>query len=216
MSFKEKIARRAAAEILPGQVVNLGIGIPTLIPDYLPEDIEILIHSENGILGMGPRCNRRTADRNLIDAGGNYVGLQPGAVFFDSATSFALIRGGRLDIAFIGTLEVSGGGDLANWVIPGKYTPGIGGGMELAQKACRLVVTTTHTTIDGKPKILDSCRLPLTARKCVNTIITELAVMHVTPEGLVLAEIAAETDVGEILARTDAHLVVPEGPLPRF
>lgn len=216
MSFKEKIARRAAVEILPGQVINLGIGIPTLIPDYLPEDIEILIHSENGILGMGPRCGHRTADRNLIDAGGNYVTLQSGAAFFDSAISFALIRGGRLDMAFIGTLEVSGNGDLANWIIPGKYTPGIGGGMELAQKACRLVVTTTHTTNKGKPKILDNCRLPLTARGCVDTIITELAVMRVTPEGLVLAEIATETNIEKIIDRTEAHLLIPEGPLPRF
>ncbi len=216
MSYKEKIARRAAAEIRSGQVVNLGIGIPTLIPDYLPADVRILIHSENGILGMGPRCRRDSADRNLIDAGGSYVGLRPGAAFFDSAVSFALIRGGRLDIAFIGALEVSGSGDLANWIIPGKYTPGIGGGMELAQKARRLVVTTTHTTSRGAPKILASCRLPLTAKGCVDTIITELAVMHVTSRGLVLAEIAAETDVEEIRSRTDAPLVIPEKPLPRF
>lgn len=216
MSYKEKIARRAAAEIRSGQVVNLGIGIPTLIPDYLPADVRILVHSENGILGMGPRCRRDSADRNLIDAGGSYVGLQPGAAFFDSAVSFALIRGGRLNIAFIGALEVSAGGDLANWIIPGKYTPGIGGGMELAQKARRLVVTTTHTTRRGEPKILENCRLPLTAKGCVDTIITELAVMHVTPRGLVLAEMAAETDVREIRARTDAPLVIPKNPLPRF
>ncbi len=216
MSYKEKIAKRAAAEIRSGQIINLGIGIPTRIPDYLPGDVPILIHSENGILGMGPRCGREEADRNLIDAGGSYVGLQPGAAFFDSAVSFSLIRGGRLDIAFIGALEVSAEGDLANWIIPGKYTPGIGGGMELAQKARRLVVTTTHTTGKGAPKILEKCRLPLTAKGCVDTIITELAVIRVTPRGLVVTEVAAETDIEEIRSKTEAQLIIPGEPLPRY
>jgi len=216
MSYKEKIARRAAREVQPGQVINLGIGIPTLIPDFLTADTPVWVHSENGILGMGPRCSRGTEDRNLIDAGGNYVTLQPGAAFFDSGLSFALIRGGRLDVAFLGALEISQTGDLANWIIPGKHAPGIGGGMELAQKARRVIVTTTHTTRRGAPKILRQCTLPLTAKNSVNTIITELAVIEVTAEGLLLREIAAETDIKQVLTKTEAPLVIPEGALPVF
>ena len=216
MSYKEKIARRAAREVQPGQVINLGIGIPTLIPDYLTADTPVWVHSENGILGMGPRCSRGTEDRNLIDAGGSYVTLQPGAVFFDSGLSFALIRSGRLDVAFLGALEISQTGDLANWIIPGKHAPGIGGGMELAQKGRRVIVTTTHTTRSGAPKILTQCTLPLTAKNCVNTIITELAVIEVTTEGLLLQEIAAESDIKQVLAKTEAPLIIPEGELPVF
>ena len=216
MSYKEKIARRSSKEIASGQVVNLGIGIPTLIPDYLPEDKHVLIQSENGILGMGLRCKRGTEDRNLIDAGGNYITTKPGTSFFDSVLSFALIRGGRLDVAFLGALEISKTGDLANWIIPGKFAPGIGGGMELAQKAKRLIVTTTHTTRNGKPKILKKCTLPLTAKACVNTIITELAVIDVTPKGLELREIAEETDLNEVVQKTEAHLILPDQELPRF
>jgi len=216
MSYKEKITRRASKEIASGQVVNLGIGIPTLIPDYLPEDKHVLIQSENGILGMGLRCKRGTEDRNLIDAGGNYITTKTGASFFDSALSFSLIRGGRLDVAFLGALEISETGDLANWIIPGKFAPGIGGGMELAQKAKRLIVTTTHTTRNGKPKILKKCTLPLTAKACVNTIITELAVIDVAPKGLVLREISEETDLNEVIQKTGAHLILPDQELPRF
>lgn len=216
MSYKEKIAQRASKEIASGQVVNLGIGIPTLIPDCLPEDKHVLIQSENGILGMGLRCKRGTEDRNLIDAGGNYITTKPGASFFDSALSFALIRGGRLDVAFLGALEISETGDLANWIIPGKFAPGIGGGMELAQKAKRLIVTTSHTTRKGKPKILKKCTLPLTAKACVNTIITELAVIDVAPKGLVLREIAEEADLNEVIQKTGAHLISPDQEIPRF
>jgi 3-oxoacid CoA-transferase B subunit len=216
MSYKEKIARRAAREVQPGQVINLGIGIPTFIPDYLTADTPVWVHSENGILGMGPRCSRGTEDRNLIDAGGNYVTLQPGAAFFDSGLSFALIRGGRLDVAFLGALEISQTGDLANWIIPGKHAPGIGGGMELAQKARRVIVTTTHTTRSGAPKILSQCTLPLTAKNCVNTIITELAVIEVTAKGLLLREIAAEADIKQVLTKTEAPLIIPEGALPVY
>jgi 3-oxoacid CoA-transferase B subunit len=216
MSYKEKIARRAAREILPGQVINLGIGIPTLIPDYLAADTPVWVHSENGILGMGPRCRRGTEDRNLIDAGGSYVNLNPGAAFMDSGLSFALVRGGRLDVAFLGALEISETGDLANWIIPGKHAPGIGGGMELAQKAKRVVVTTTHTTRSGEPKILNQCTLPLTASGCVNTIITELAVIEVTANGLKLLEIAAESDIDDVLAKTEASLIIPDKELPVF
>jgi 3-oxoacid CoA-transferase B subunit len=156
------------------------------------------------------------ADRNLIDASVGYVSLVRGAAFSDSVLSFALVRGGRLDIAFIGALEVSASGDLANWLIPGKYAPGIGGGMELAQKALRLIVTTAHTTRKGDPKILRKCRLPLTAKCCVNTIITELAVIDVLPSGLVLREIATETDLETIIASTDADLTMPDTEIPRF
>jgi 3-oxoacid CoA-transferase B subunit len=216
MSYKEKIAGRAAREVQPGQVINLGIGIPTLIPRYLTDGMGIWVHSENGILGMGLRCSRGEEDRNLIDAGGNYVTLIPGAAFFDSALSFALVRGGRLDVAFLGALEISQTGDLANWIIPGKHAPGIGGGMELAQKARRVIVTTTHTTRSGAPKILNHCTLPLTAKGCVNIIITELAVIEVTAEGLLLLEIAAESDVKQVLAKTGAPLIVPKGELPVF
>ena len=151
MSYKEKIAKRAAAEIQEGQIINLGIGIPTLIPKYLAGRKQVVVHSENGILGMGNPSQRGQEDRNLIDAGGTYVTIETGASYFDSVLSFALVRGGRLDLAVIGALQVSAVGDLANWIIPGNYAPGIGGGMELAQKARRLIITTTHTTRDGRP-----------------------------------------------------------------
>jgi len=216
MSFKEKIASRAAQEIRSGQVINLGIGIPTMILEYLPSGVEVLVQAENGILGIGPRCRGGTEDRNQIDAGANYVTIVPGASFFDSALSFALIRGGRVDISFLGTLEVAANGDLANWIVPGKLAPGIGGGMELAQKARRVVVTTSHTTRNGEPKILERCTLPLTARACVGTIITELAVIDVTPQGLMLRELAAETDLKTVLAKTDAPLLHTEEDIPRF
>jgi 3-oxoacid CoA-transferase B subunit len=216
MSYKEKIARRAAAEIQDGQIINLGIGIPTLIPRYLAGKQQVLIHSENGILGMGGPCRHGAEDRNLIDAGGTYVEINPGASFFDSALSFALVRGGRLDVAVIGALEVSASGDLANWTIPGKYSPGIGGGMELAQKTRRLIVTTTHCTRAGDPKILKSCRLPLTAKRCVDTIITELAVMDVDTDGLVLRELALDTDLKTVVAQTEADLIVLKEDIPRF
>lgn len=216
MSYKEKIANRAAAEIQDGQIINLGIGIPTLIPKYLTGKKQVVVHSENGILGMGNPCRRGTEDRNLIDAGGTYVTMETSGSFFDSVLSFSLVRGGRLDLAVIGALQVSASGDLANWIIPGKYAPGIGGGMELAQKARRLIITTTHTTRDGKPKILQHCDLPLTAKGCVNTIITELAVMDVTESGLLLRELADETELETVVALTAAKIVIPPGDIVRF
>lgn len=216
MSPKHKIAARAAGEVGPGQIINLGIGIPMLILDYLAPDLEVSVHSENGILGTGPACARDRCHPMLIDPGGTYVTVNQGASFFDSAVSFSLVRGGRLDIAFLGTLEVDAHGDLANWIIPGRLTPGIGGAMELAQKARRLVVTTTHTTRKGEPKIIERCTLPLTAKGCVDTIVTELAVIDVTPEGLRLREIAAETSLEEVTAKTAAPLALPEGDIPRF
>ncbi|MGM0610316.1 MAG: CoA-transferase, partial [Thermodesulfobacteriota bacterium] len=176
MHYKDKIAARAAAELESGQIVNLGIGLPTLILEHLPQDSDIFVHSENGILGMGRRCRAEDAHPMLIDSGGSYIFSRTGASFFDSALSFSLVRGGRLDVAVLGTLEVAGNGDLANWIIPGKFAPGIGGGMELAQKARKLIVTTTHTTRKGAPKIIPECTLPVTAKGCVDMIITELAV----------------------------------------
>lgn len=210
MSFEERIAQRAALEIRDGQVVNFGIGIPNLISRFLPKGRKVMIHSENGVLGMGNPSRRGEEDRNLIDAGGAYMTVVVGASFFDSALSFALVRGGRLDVAFLGALEVSGKGDLANWLIPGKFAPGIGGGMELAQKARRVIVTTTHTTPKGKPKILRECTLPLTARRCVDRIITEMAVMEVRDERLFLVQLMPGVELGEVLLKTDADLVVPE------
>jgi len=219
MSYKNKIAKRAAEEILPGQVINLGIGLPTLAMEYLPEKMPVMIHSENGILGMGKPCENGREDRNLIDAGGSYPEVVTGASFFDSALSFSIVRGGRLDTAFLGTLEVAENGDLANWIIPGKFSPGIGGGMELAQKAKRLIITTTHTTRKGEAKILKRCTLPLTAKECVDRIITELAVVDVTEAGLELKELAEETTLDEVIQKTGAPLIVPhdrEASFPRF
>jgi 3-oxoacid CoA-transferase B subunit len=210
MSFEEMIARRAALEIQDGQVVNLGIGIPNLISRFLPKEKSVMIHSENGVLGMGMPSRRGEENRNLIDAGGAYMTIVPGASFFDSSLSFALVRGGRLHIAFLGALEVSEKGDLANWLIPGKFAPGIGGGMELAQKARRVVVTTTHTTLKGKPKILRECSLPLTARGCVDTIITDLAVMKIRDQKLFLVELMSGATIEEVIGKTDADLIVPE------
>lgn len=213
---KEKIAKRAEKEIQLGQVVNLGIGIPTLILKYLSAEKQVQIHSENGIVGMGAHCDRDHADRNLIDAGGGYVAVETGASFCDSVLSFALVRGGRLDISFLGALEVAENGDLANWTIPGKYSPGIGGGMELAQKSQKLVITTFHCHKGGDPKILTECTLPLTAKACVDRIITELAVIDVVDGKLHLKEVAKETSIEEIKSKTGAPLVIDESALESF
>jgi 3-oxoacid CoA-transferase B subunit len=216
MSAKARIAARAAAEIRPGEVVNLGIGLPTLLTGYIPEEYGVVFQSENGILGMGGQSTLDSADPMCIDAGGRYVETRPGASFFDSALSFAIIRGGRLDVAVLGALEVAGNGDLANWIIPGKFAPGIGGGMELAQKARRVLVVTTHCTSKGRPKILEDCTLPLTARACVRTIVTELAVLDVMNGRLVLRELACDADLDDVLAKTSAPVEVPPGNIPRF
>jgi 3-oxoacid CoA-transferase B subunit len=216
MSPKHKIARRAARELQSGQVVNLGIGLPTLLLNHTPEELEIFVHSENGVLGMGPRCPLNQAHPALIDSGGDYIAVRSGAAFFDSALSFALVRGGRLDVAVLGALEVAENGDLANWIIPGKFAPGIGGGMELAQKARRVIVTTTHTTRSGAPKLLRSCTLPVTAKACVHRIITELAVLDPTPQGLLLRELAQGIEAQEVLEKTEARITLPQADPPRF
>jgi len=216
MQDKERIAKRAAEEVSEGQVINLGIGIPTLIKKYLPDGQGILVQSENGILGMGNVCEAGTENRNLVDAGAAYVTTEKGAAFFDTITSFTMIRGGRIDITFLGTLEVSAEGDLANWTIPGKATPGIGGGIELAQKAKKVIVTTTHCSKDGSAKILPKCTMPLTAKGCVSMIITELAVIKITPDGPVLVELAEGATKEQVISKTEAELIIPEGELKRF
>ena len=213
---KERMLRRAAADIKAGMIVNLGIGLPTRVLNYVPADLPVCLHSENGIAGVGPAPERAQADRNLIDAGGAYVSPIPGTSYFDSALSFAIVRSGRLDLTLLGAFEVAGNGDLANWMIPDKFSPGAGGAIELAQKARRVGVITTHTDKRGNPKILAACKLPLTARACVNRIYTDMAVCDVTPEGLRLTEIAEGVAVKEVVAATGASLIVPDRPLPTF
>ena len=216
LDSKRRMLRRAAADIEAGMVVNLGIGLPTQVLNYVPADLPVCLHSENGIAGVGPMPERAQVDRNLIDAGGAYVSPIPGSSYFDSALSFAIVRSGRLDLTLLGAFEVAGNGDLANWMIPEKFSPGAGGAIELAQKARRVGVITTHTDKRGNPKILDVCKLPLTARACVDRIYTDMAVCDVTPEGLRLTEIAEGVAVEDVVVATGAQLIVPDRPLPTF
>lgn len=216
LSGKERMLRRAAADIHAGMTVNLGIGLPTQVLNYVPADLPVCLHSENGIAGVGPTLDSTHADRNLIDAGGAYVSPIPGTSYFDSAVSFAIVRSGRLDLTLLGAFEVAGNGDLANWIIPGRFSPGAGGAIELAQKARKVAVVTTHTDKNGRPKILKQCTLPLTAPECVHRIFTDMAVCDVTPEGLLLAEIAEGVSVQDVINLTDAPLIVPDAPIPTF
>lgn len=213
---KERIISRAAREITPGMVVNLGIGLPTKVVDHLSADFPVCLHTENGLTGIGPSLPPEQANRNLIDAGGAYVSTVPGSAFFDSATSFAMVRSGRLDLTMLGAFEISAKGDLANWKIPGKFSPGVGGGIELAQKARRVVVLTTHTDRAGNPKLKDSCTLPLTARSCVARVFTDMAVIDITPDGYALAEIANGVSLAEVSDATGAPLIIPDNTLPVF
>ena len=200
---KKNMIRRVAGEIGPGMVVNLGIGLPTRVIDYVDQGLMVCLHSENGIAGVGPTVDYDRADRNLIDAGGSYVSTQQGTAFFDSAVSFALVRGGRLDLTVLGAFEVAMNGDLANWMIPGLFTPGIGGGMELAQKARRVIIMMTHCDKHGRSKIVRRCSLPVTAAGCVDRIYTDLAVIDVTSKGLTIIEIAQGVSLDEVIEATD-------------
>ena len=205
---KVVISKRAARFLNDGDVVNLGIGMPEMVANYLPEDVSIVFQSENGIMGMSSAAVQD--DLNVSNAGGKYVTVIPGAMFFDSATSFGLIRGGHVDATILGALQVDESGSLASHIIPGKMVPGMGGAMDLVAGAENVIVITTHTAKGDAPKILHKCNLPLTAYKRVNWIITELAVIEVTAEGLVLREINAETTVERVQELTEANLIIPE------
>lgn len=206
MSVKERIARRVAKELHDGDVVNLGIGLPTMVVDYVPADMTIHLQSENGILGMGPVPDANTYDPNIVNAGGKPVTVETGACYFDSAFSFSIIRGGHVDITVLGALQVDQHGSLASHIIPGKMVPGMGGAMDLVTGSKRVIIAMTHTAKDGSSKILNEITLPATAVKKVHLIVTELAVIAVTKEGLVLQEIAADTTVEEVIAKTAAPL----------
>ncbi len=208
MAWEEaQMAERAAKEIAPGSIVNLGIGLPTLVADYLPEDASVWFHSENGLLGMGPFPYEGDEDPQLINAGKQTVTVVPGGSFFDSALSFAMIRGGHVDLAILGAMQVAMNGDLANWSIPGGKTMGIGGAMDLASGAKRILVLTRHVTKKGEAKLLERCDYPLTAQGCVHRIITDLAVLDVAGEGFRLVELAPGVTEAEVRAATAAPLV---------
>lgn len=200
------IAYRVACDLPEGSYVNLGIGIPTLVSDYIPAGKDVFFHSENGVLGMGKIAEPGKEDRDLINAGKQYITLNPGASFFDHPTSFSMIRGGHINYAVLGALEVAANGDLANWRTPGEKVPGVGGAMDLAFGVQNVLVTMTHVTNKGKPKILSKCTLPLTAPRCVKRIYTDLALIDVTPQGLVLREFAPGLDPAAVQALTDAPL----------
>ncbi|MGL6108009.1 3-oxoacid CoA-transferase subunit B [Romboutsia sp.] len=209
MNPKEIIARRVAKELKDNQLVNLGIGLPTLTTNYIDKDINIIFQSENGMVGMGTLAKEEEIDINVTNAGAQYVTVNENGAFFDSAMSFGLIRGGHVDITVLGALEVDQNGNLANWIVPGKMVPGMGGAMDLVVGAKKVIVAMVHT-VKGQSKILKECKLPLTAKGVVNMIITELAVMEVTSEGLVLKEINKDTTVDELINMTEAELIISQ------
>lgn len=214
MDDKELIARRVARELKAGTLVNLGIGLPTTVANYLPPDVDVFFQSENGLIGMKPVPETGLEDEYLADAGGNFIGAVPGACTFDSCFSFGLIRGGHLDVTVLGGLQVDEEGRLANWTIPGKMVPGMGGAMDLVTGARRVIVAMTHNA-KGAPKIVKRCSLPLTSLRRIDLIVTELAVIEATPEGLVLREVAPGVSAQTVIAATAASLMVP-GHVPEM
>lgn len=210
---KEIIAARVAKELKDGDVVNLGIGLPTMVANFLPPGIDITLQSENGFLGLGPAPAKGHEDIDLVNAGAQYVTVKPGACFFDSATSFGIIRGGHVDATILGSLEVDEEGNLANWIVPGKMVPGMGGAMDLVVGAKKVIIAMQHTN-KGVPKILKRCTLPFTAVKVVDMIITEMGVMRVTPNGIVLDELHPDYTIEEIQAATEATLIISPNLVP--
>ncbi|MGP4074596.1 3-oxoacid CoA-transferase subunit B [Halobacillus sp. K22] len=206
VELRNRMARRAAKEIEPGMIVNLGIGIPSLVSNHIPKDLHVMFQAENGVLGMGESPEEGEENPMLCNAAGFPVSIVPGASYFDSATAFGIIRSGNLDITILGGLEVSEQGNLANWIVPRKRVPGIGGAMELAQKAKKVIVLMSHVNKQGEPKILPECELPLTAKACVNLVITDRAVIEVTKEGLLLKEVMTPYTVDDVIKHTAAPL----------
>ena len=211
--IREVIAKRVALELKDGDVVNLGIGLPTMVPNYLKSDVHVILQSENGLLGMGPKPAEGQENPELTDAGGGYITAVTGACSFDSATSFGIIRGGHVDVTILGALQVDEKGDLANWIIPGKKAPGMGGAMDLLVGAKKVILAMEHTA-KGNPKILKKCTLPLTAAGQVNLIVTEMGVMEITPKGIVLREINPEFTVEQVQADTEAQLIIADDLKP--